>query len=310
MKAIRVEDGKPQWVDVPMPEGDGVRVDVVSSSICGSDLHMVNAGMVEGLILGHEFAGTTPDGTAVAVEPLISCGECHACDAGNRPHCESGTSFMGVSLQGGMAETVVVPEASLVKLPAGADLRSASLVEPLAVAVNGIDRARIASGDRVLIIGAGPIGLAVAAVLQARGVKADMSARHPHQQAAAEQLGASLDVGDGYDIVMDAVGTTASIADAVTRLRPRGRVGLVGTPWEPAAIDMGACMREIEIVTAMMYGGNPPNRAFDEAARIVATNSEVATAMISHRFPLEAASEAFAAAANRAAGAIKVVFDV
>ena len=124
MKAIRVEDGKPQWVDVPTPEGAGVRVDIVSSSICGSDLHMVDAGMVEGLILGHEFAGTTEDGTAVAVEPLISCGECLACDAGNRPHCESGTSFMGGNLQGGMAQSVVVPEASLVKLPAGADLRA------------------------------------------------------------------------------------------------------------------------------------------------------------------------------------------
>lgn len=310
MKAVRIESGKPQWVDVPVPEGEGVRVDVVSSSICGSDLHMMKAGMVEGIVLGHEFAGTTPDGTAVAVEPLVSCGECLACGAGDRPHCEAGTAIIGVGLQGGMAESVIVPEASLVKLPAGADVRTASLVEPLAVAANGVDRARVAPDDRVLVIGAGPIGLAVAAVLQSRGIKADIGARHPHQQASAERLGASLDVGDGYDVVMDAVGTTASIADAVARLRPHGRIGLVGTPWEPAAINMGACMKEVEILTAVMYGGVAPNRAFDEAARIVATNAEVAAAMISHRFPLEAAGEAFAAAADRAAGAIKVVFDV
>lgn len=310
MKAIRIEGGKPQWVDIPVPEGPGVRVDVVSASICGSDLHMMKAGMVEGLVLGHEFAGTTPDGTPVAVEPVVSCGECMACSAGDRPFCENGTSIVGVSLQGGMAESVVVPEATLVKLPSGTDLRSASLVEPLAVAVNGVDRARVAAGERVLIIGAGPIGLAVAAILGARGIAVDISARHPHQQASAERLGASLEISDGYDVVMDAVGTTASIAEAVSRLRPRGRIGLVGTPWEPAAVDMGACMKEVEILTAVMYGGNPPNRAFDEAARVLAEGPEIPGALITHRFPLEAASEAFDAAADRAAGAIKVVFEV
>ncbi len=113
MKAVRVEARKPCVVDIPKPSGEGVRIDVVSASICGSDLHMAELGMVEGVVLGHEFAGTTPDGTPVAVEPIVSCGECLQCGEGRRFSCTEGSAFIGGSLQGGMAEHVVVPESTL-----------------------------------------------------------------------------------------------------------------------------------------------------------------------------------------------------
>ena len=82
MKAIKVIDKKPIMVDVPEPKGESVKVKVVSSSICGSDIHMMEQGMFGDHIIGHEFAGLTLDGRAVAIEPITGCGQCAACDEG------------------------------------------------------------------------------------------------------------------------------------------------------------------------------------------------------------------------------------
>ena len=177
------------------PEGDGVRVKVVID--LRSDLHLLDGGIAEGMILGHEFCGIAPDGTSVAVEPMAGCAG-WACDEGHLSFCSNGAIFYGIGLPGGMADEIIVHPDALVALPAGLALEHACLVEPLAVATHALDRARVTEIDRVLIIGASPIGLAAAAMLRHRGIPATVSARHPHQQAAAERLGAALDVGDGY----------------------------------------------------------------------------------------------------------------
>ncbi len=311
-KAIRIVDKKPELVTLDrvadVAEGH-VRVEVVSSSICGSDLHMIEMGIVEGLILGHEFAGRTPNGTAVAIEPLQHCGACVMCEDGLRGLCPD-HALLGIRLDGGMATEVVVPSSMLVEVPRGVDLKNASLVEPLAVATHAVRRADLASGERVAVIGAGPIGLACTAVLAAVGFDSDSSARHPHQQDAAARLGASLDVSDGYDVVIDAVGSSKSVRQAIRILRPRGRLIMVAAFWEPVSIDMGILMKEVDFFSAMGYGGIAPDRDFDMAARILGENPTIADALVTHRFPLDGATEAFATAADRAAGAIKVVFDV
>ncbi len=325
MKAVRVVDGVAAFVDADDPTGaaddgnhagtDLVAVSVVSSSICGSDLHLIDSGFVEGLILGHEFAGRTPDGTPVAVEPVFGCGTCRECGDGAYNLCSAGPTMVGIATDGGMAETVMVPASTLVPLPSGMDLTSASLVEPLAVAEHALNRARVTDSDRICVLGAGPIGLAVAAVLRGRHHSCDIAARHPHQQAAADALGANVvDSGEtrsgNYDVVMDAVGITSSLQQAVASVRPRGRIGLVGTPWTPAEIDVSLALREVEIVPSMMYGRHGAEREIETAARLLAENPDIATALITQRFPLDAATEAFAAAADRASGTIKVVFDV
>ena len=297
-------------VNVPESSRDGVRIKIVTSSICGSDFHIMNMGIVEGRILGHEFAGTTPDGIAVAVEPLSSCGECPPCSEGYRAHCHVKSVVTGVFEDGGMAEYVVMPEETLVELPTGLDIGCAALVEPLAVAVHGLDRARVREGDRVLVIGAGPIGLAAAAALNARGLAYDISARHDHQKAAAEEFGANLAVADGYDVVIDAVGTGDSLLEAIQRVKPQGRVGVLGTFWNPTNIPFEFSGREIELIASVQYQCKSPNRNFEEAANMLLANPKIADAMITHRFPLDACTEAFATAANRADGAIKVVFDL
>ena len=309
MKAVRIIDGAATFVETPAPTGDGVLVDVVSAGICGSDLHLIDHGLVEGRILGHEIAGRTPDGTAVSVEPVGRCGHCNNCEAGYANHCDSMLAF-GIFADGGMADQLIVPDTCLHRLPNGVDPSVASIVEPLAVAVHGLHRTQARSGARIAIIGAGPIGLALAAVCRAEGLEPDVSARHDHQRAAVERLGGTVGLNGRYDVVLDAVGTTESLADSIRACRPEGTVGLVGTLWDPATIDVGLCLKEVQIVPSTMYCGAGGRSDFYRAAAILADHPAIASTLVTHRFPLDAAEDAFHAARDRSSGAIKVVFEV
>ena len=220
---------------------------VVSSSICRSDLHLLDGGIAEGMILGHGLRHR-PDGTPVAVEPMAGCGSCWACDEGHLSFCSNGAIFYGIGLPGGMADEIIVHPDALVALPAGLALEHACLVEPLAVATHALDHARVTETDRVLVIGAFPSACRCDNSATGGSLR---SAPVTPQQAAAERLSAALDVGDGYDVVIDAVAASASIGGRPCA-RPMGRVGLVGTA--PAAAELyAACMKEIEILPAMTY---------------------------------------------------------
>ena len=310
MKAIKVVDKQPVLVDAPLPKGGDVRVKVASSSICGSDLHMMAMGYFGSVVIGHEFAGFTDNGKAVAIEPLLSCGHCGFCDQGHSLHCVQGFSLMGVMTDGGMAEYVNVPADKLIELPSGLDINNASLIEPLAVAAHGVERARIAEGDRILIIGAGPIGLAIGAVLHGRSIPYDISARYSHQQEAAETLKGHLASDGHYDVVVDAIGTYSSLQQAIQHVKPMGRIGMVGMFWEPTQIEPGFWRKEAELIPAVGYYCKSPRRSFDEARNLLHRHPEIAQALITHRYPLDGVKEAFETANNRAAGAIKVVFDI
>jgi 2-desacetyl-2-hydroxyethyl bacteriochlorophyllide A dehydrogenase len=297
-------------VDAPAASGDGVRVKVASAGICGSDLHLLQWNLPT--VMGHELAGTLADGTPVAVEPITPCGECAACRAGDTQRCVRGPSMvLGVGLDGGMAEECVVPESCLVRLPDGVEPRDACLVEPLAVAIHGVRRGHIHGGQRVGVIGGGSIGLAAIVAAQAAGAAVDLSARHDRQRAAGERLGAGELTDDEYDVVIEAAGTASALSQAVDRCKPGGTVVLLGTYWDGDTAMPGQtlCMKEITLVPASMYGRTGPSRDVDVAATLMASRPELAGIFITHRFPLDAAPEAFAAARDRAAGAIKVVLE-
>ena len=310
MKAIKVINKKPTLVDAPTPTSDGVRVKVVSSSICGSDLHMMDSGLFGDHIIGHEFAGITDDGKAVAIEPLTGCGVCGFCDEGHSIHCASGFSLMGVMTDGGMAEYVTVPASKIIALPSGLDVANASLVEPLAVAIHGVERSRIGQKDRVLVVGAGPIGLAIGAVLRSKGIAYDIAARYHHQQRAAEMLGGNLNPDGHYDVVIDAIGSAASLKQATALIKPMGRIGLVGMFWEPTKLEQEFWTKEAQLIPAAGYFCKSPSRSFEAARTLLHQNPDIAEALVTHRFPLDAVQEAFDVARDRAAGAIKVVFDI
>lgn len=308
MRAVRLVEGAPRVSEVAEPAGEGVIVQVRSAGICGSDLHMIAKGFPIPGTLGHEMAGTLADGTPVAVEPLAPCGECPACARGDVQLCRRGPGMiLGIGRDGGMAERVLVPAGALVRLASAVPLEDASLVEPLAVAVHGLRRAGVRLGQRVLVIGGGTIGLAAVAAARAFGASVALLARHDHQRAAGERLGASAPAAD-YEVVIDAAGTASALTQAVELALPGGKLLLLASYWDGLALPgMRLCLKEIDVVPSSLYGRAEDGRDFDLAARTLAENPEIPRAIITHRLPLDAAEEAFRIAADRKSGAIKVV---
>ena len=312
MRAARVRGTEIEVADVADATGDGVMVHVKATGICGSDLHLLASGGFDGRILGHEIAGVTDDGTPVAVEPVHACGDCEHCDTGDDPRClQASARLIGIGVDGGLAERVVVPEHLLVPLAPGVPVADACLVEPLAVGVRSVARAGVTAGSRVCVIGGGSIGLAAAAVASAFGASVDIVARHDHQLAAADRLGVGPAADQPYDVVIEAAGSESALADAINRCAPGGTIAVPGTYWEAVRMPpMMLGLKEISIVPSSMYGRTTAEgRDVAVAARVLAERPEIATALISHRFPLDGTPDAFAAASDRAAGAIKVVIE-
>ncbi len=295
-------------VEVPSPSGEGVRVRVVSAGICGSDLHLL--GSIEGITLGHEVAGITEDGTPVAVEPLSPCQHCEFCERGDYNLCISGAAMIhGIARDGGMADELIIPKQAVVPLPAGLDPRDACLVEPIAVAVHGLRRAGFNGGERVAVVGGGNIGLCAVAAVRAGGGKVALVARHDSQREAGERLGA-VEAEGQYDLVVEAAGSESALAEAVQWSKPGGRVSIMGSYWTPVMLPgIAASMKEVDLVPASLYGRAGAVRDIEVATSVLAANPEIPDVLITHRFPLEAAADAFGTAADRSAGTIKVVLE-
>jgi threonine dehydrogenase-like Zn-dependent dehydrogenase len=308
MRAVRCRDGVASIAEVPEPSGEGVRVRVVSAGICGSDLHLEPWNLPT--TLGHEMAGRLADGTPVAVEPLAPCGTCEECRLGSYNHCRLGAAMLlGIGRDGGMADQVLVPPSAIVPIADGVSVEDACLVEPLAVAVHAVRRGRVGSRDRVAVVGGGTIGLTALCAAQAVGASVDVEARHDHQRAAAEALGAGQ-VDDHYDVVMESAGTESALLRSLELCRPGGRVVLLGTYWDAVTMPgMTMALAEIDLVPASMYSASGAERDVDVAARILAGRPAIPQTIITHRFPLDGVGEAFATARDRSSGAIKVVLE-
>jgi 2-desacetyl-2-hydroxyethyl bacteriochlorophyllide A dehydrogenase len=310
MRAVRSTANGISVVDVPVPDGPGVRVRVRASSICGTDLKMVQGGELP-VTLGHEIAGVLDDGTAVAIEPIVSCGSCDQCGSGRYHLCRRGPAiFMGTGRDGGMADEIRVPETALVPLPPALHVGDASLVEPLAVAIHGLRIAGLAGGEPVGIVGGGSIGLCAAVAARALGCDVAVDARHDAQRAAVERLGARVGADGEYPLVVEAAGSESGVARAVQLCAPGGTLLLLGVYWGMLPLPyIDAFLREVRIVTALTYNRHASGRDVDAAAALLATNPTIADALITHRFPLDDAATAFATATDRASGAIKVVLE-
>jgi threonine dehydrogenase-like Zn-dependent dehydrogenase len=295
-------------VDVPVPDGPGVRVRVRSAGICGSDLEMVRTGIAMNT-LGHEIAGVTDDGDEVAIHPFVSCGQCGHCKSGMPQLCaEIGDTILGIMCDGGMAEELLVDPSCLSPLPSGVDLENASLVEPAAVALHACNRAGITAGMQVGVIGAGTIGLLCGAVARHLGADVHITARHQSQRVAAEGLGVSIADARDCDVVIEAAGTASGFDAATQRCARGGTIVLASTTWEPLTISfMNPQLREQAILPVFAYGEAHEQREFDTAATILAAVPEIAPTLITHRFGLDEATRAFEVAGDRAHGAIKVV---
>ena len=200
-----------------------------------------------------------------------------------------------------------MPERCLVALPDGLDLADACLVEPGGVAWHGVRRAGILQGERAVVVGGGSIGLLAVAAARRMGHDVDLEARHPHQITAGERLGAGRPSGE-YDVVIEAAGSESGLARCAELIRPGGRVILLGVYHGfvpvPGTITL---VKEIAWIAAMAYERHGGIREVDEVAAMLAADGDIAETLITHRFPLDDAPEAFRVAADRAAGAIKIV---
>ncbi|MCB1004327.1 MAG: alcohol dehydrogenase catalytic domain-containing protein, partial [Acidimicrobiales bacterium] len=296
-------------VDVGAPEpGEGdVRVRVGASGICGSDLHLIGWGALP-VTLGHEVAGWLDDGTPVAVEPVRRCGTCERCRSGDTHLCRSAVT-LGVTADGGMADEVLVGPECLVPLPDGLAVGDAGLVEPVACAVHALARARVEAGMRVAVIGGGTLGVAAVAAARDAGCEVGAVTRHPHQAAAVEALGAGPAEGR-FDVVVEAAGTSSAFAEATRLARTRGTVAVLGTYWDELTVPaMPLSLKELDVVGCLAYGHHGGEREVEAAAGLLARRPELAGALVTHRFGLDDAPEAFRVAGDRAAGAIKVVLE-
>jgi 2-desacetyl-2-hydroxyethyl bacteriochlorophyllide A dehydrogenase len=315
------------------PPGPGqVRIAVAYTGICGTDLHILHGAMDHRVripdVIGHEMSGRVAElgegvtdwavGDPVTVMPLAWCGHCPACLAGNSHICHH-LNFVGIDSTGAMQESWTVDAALLVRLPDGLDLTHAALVEPTAVAVHDVGRAAVAAGERVVVVGGGPVGLLVAIVARAAGAEVVVLELDARRRRVAEQIGlATLDPatddvaahvaawtgGAGAAVAFEVSGSAAGVGVATQVLAVRGRLVMVAIHSTPREVDLFRVFwRELTILGARVY--QRPD--FERAVELVASGAIPAQALISQVYPIARAAEAFTALES--GGVVKVLVD-
>lgn len=309
MQAVRFTEGRIEVVEkLPSTRGGAVRISVAAAGICGSDLGLAASGLT--VTPGHEFSGHTDDGRAVAVQPNIWCGTCDACTTGHSNTCvEAFSLFSGMIEQdGGFAPVAWVHPEQVHELPESLSVEAGALAEPAAVAWHAVDLLDVGAGEPVVIVGGGSIGLLAGSILGARAANVFLLVRHDHQLRAAAQLGipAGTEYPDGMRAaaVLDAAGSQSALDFATERLENRGRMVTLGmSGWEPRLQEL-FLYKELTVRGSVIYTADD----FRAAIRHLATHPEVHDVLVTHRFRLGEAPEAFDVARHRGAGgAIKVL---
>jgi threonine dehydrogenase-like Zn-dependent dehydrogenase len=160
-------------------------------------------------------------------------------------------------------------------------------------------------------VGAGALGLlAVAGARRMGAEEVALEARHPHQREAGERLGARIGTSGAYDVIIEAAGSQESLARCVELVGPRGVISVLGVHFGHVQLDWHPLFfHEASIIPSLGYCTHDGVREFEEAAAMLADEPEIARTVITHRFPIADASEAFRVAADRASGAIRVVIE-
>ena len=306
MRAVRRDEGSVIVVEAPEPPSSGLVLAVETAGICGSDLHMLGLGPSE-VILGHEFGGRLPDGRRVAVRPIGRCGSCASCRGFRANLCtEAFARFQGGAIDGGFADRVAVDADTVFPMYDSQTSGAAALAEPIAVAVHGVRRVDLQPGMAVAVVGAGSVGLATVAVLADFGVDVHVEARYEHQQQAVEALGGHVGLDGRYDVVFDAVGSPSAFDTAISTCRSGGDLVELGVFWDPVSMGADVVLREITIRPAVFYTHQHDGSDFQTAIDILHRSPHIEDVMVTHRFPLDDAVEAFRVATDRRSGALKV----
>jgi (R,R)-butanediol dehydrogenase/meso-butanediol dehydrogenase/diacetyl reductase len=294
-----------------LPAPGEVQIEVAFTGLCGTDLHIIHGNMdarvTRPLAFGHEMSGTIAAlgegvvgwevGDAVTVMPLVWDGTCAACRAGNSHICQN-LVFVGIDSPGSLQELWTVPSDLLVRLPSGLSLEHAALAEPVAVAVHDVRRSELAPGDKVVVIGGGPIGVLIASVARHFGAEVAVIEPEPGRRAQINRLGfptvdprATDQVawveawtgGAGADVVFEVSGAAAAVLGATALAKVRGTLVVVAIHPTPREIDLQRVFwRELRILGARVY----QRTDFETAVELLAAGAIPADELISRVVPL------------------------
>jgi threonine dehydrogenase-like Zn-dependent dehydrogenase len=326
-------------LDVPEPGEPGpgevvVRPEAVG--ICGSDFHFFAGHLSDAAggsqfprVQGHEVGAVLeavgPDcredlvvGRRVAIWPLMSCGECYPCRV-ERPNACDNFRLVGIHADGGLQDRLGLPQTQV--FPIGVESPAvAALAEPVSIGVRAVHRGNVREGERVVVLGAGPIGQSVSLAALDRGASVLLVDLLESRLDIGRGLGAEAyawtdadDVvalarewsgGEGPPVVVDATGVAAAVRAAVDMAASAGRVVQVGMSNEEAPLRIGSFTeKELDMVGVSCCGVTE----FAEAVDLVERHSASLERLISHEFPLERAPDALAYAMENAHEVMKVV---
>jgi L-iditol 2-dehydrogenase len=299
---------------VPAPEPGEVLIRVRSVGICGSDIHYFEHGRIADfvvespLVLGHEASGEIVAlgqgvtdlsiGDRVALEPGVPCGSCTQCRAGRYNLCPDVHFFATPPVDGAFAEYVTLPRAFAHRVPDNVSFDAAALLEPLSVGVWACQKGDVRLGTRVLITGAGPVGVMAALVARANGAtQITLSDVNPQRLARAAELG--FDVVDAQsqalpdvveaDVLIECSGAAPAIVDGIRCVAPAGKVVLVGmSPTAMVELPVGVIQgRELWITGTFRYAHTYPT-----AVTLAASGAVDLDALVSQTFGLDEVEEA------------------
>lgn len=295
--------------DKPAVNGDEVLLKINSVGICGTDIHAYTGNQPffsYPRVLGHEICGTaeslginntgTEIGQRYVVIPCVPCGECSACND-NRTNCCESVSLYGVHQDGGFSEYLAVKESNLIKVPEHVDSSSASVVECFAISAHASRRADVQVGENILVVGAGPIGLAAAAIAKAKGanvVVADIDVNRrshiensvgvksidPLKESYVEDLQRMFG-GVLADTVMDATGNKGSMSKSVDLIRHGGKIVFIGLYIGNLELDDPTFHKK---ETTLLSSRNATAEDFETVLELMADNKISAEMMINKTF--------------------------
>ncbi len=310
---------------VPHPGKPGpgdVLLRVTATGICGSDLHpfadarIGDTVLKTPLVLGHEFAGVVEQvgpnvtelrpGTRVAVDPAQPCHHCDLCERGHPNLCRR-LHFCGLYPDdGSLREFMIVPARTCFPMPKSIDDEAATMLEPLGVALHAIDLAKIRLGDRVAILGTGPIGLLLVQAAKLTGA-GEILVRDPlpWRVALAIKFGARpLPVRAEVDVAIEAAWGGNAIEQVIELARPGGRVVLVGIPSEDRCAFQHSTARRKGLTVVF---SRRMKHTYPRAIDLVANGRIDVRSLISHRVPLEKTAAAFALNAAYKDNVVKII---
>jgi L-iditol 2-dehydrogenase len=325
MRSIRLHapgDLRPAEEPAPRAGAGQTLVRVTDVGLCGSDLHWFTEGgigdarLTRPVVPGHEIAGVIEEGplagTPVAVDPAVPCGTCPSCLRGHRNLCPR-VGFAGHgTIDGGLRELMAWPTHLLFPLPATLSTTEGAVLEPLGVAIHALDLGHLRPACSIAVVGCGPIGLLLLQAALASGATQALAVDPlPPRREEAIRRGATLalapeEVPDGswrpelreeVDVAFELAGNDSAVEQAMDLVRPGGRVVLGGIPSDDRTSFPASLARRKGLTLALLR--RMKDDVYERGARLATTGRVELASLVTARYPLDQADEAFRVAASR-----------